>query len=282
MKKLLLLLAAIAMALPTFAQDDSDGGTDTTEISVGKRTIIIVSNDDDEDKDVIVMDEEGETIESITVTDEDKKDKKNVKVDFVNLDLGMNYLIDGNSFGVSQENSMLENKPLNSTHFAIHLVKTRVNLIRHKVNLVTAITLDNNRFAFRDPIIVVPDQNSLTLIEDSVSYRKSKLISWHAQIPLLLNFQTSPNNEKRNFHISAGGYAGLMFHAKTKRKGDSIGKVKQQDDFNLNPVRYGVTGRIGYRGLELYCNYNLTSMFAEGEGPEIMPINFGISLTGMM
>lgn len=271
MKKLLFLLALSAMVLPIFAQNDSD----TTEITVGKKKIIVLS-DPNADETIIVGDTE------ITHSDDRKKKRKTVDVDVIGLDLGMNFLMDNGEFGVSAANSSLETKPLGSTHFGIHLFPTEINLIRNKLNLKTAVTFDNNRYSFRDNIIVVPDQPTLTLIEDSSDYRKSKLISWYAQIPLMLNIQTNPDNQNRNFHLSVGGYAGLLLSGRTKRKGDEIGKIKQQDDYNLNPFRYGVTGRIGYRNMELYCNYNLTSMFDEDQGPEIIPVTFGISLTGML
>ena len=271
MKKLFLLLALGAMVLPIFAQTDSD----TTEITVGKKRIIVLSDPESEET-IIVGDTE------MTTGDDRKKKRKAVDVDVIGFDLGMNFLMDDGQFGVSTANSALETKPVGSTNFGIHLFPTEINLIRNKVNLKTAVTFDNNRYSFRDNIIVVPDQPTLTLIEDSSDYRKSKLISWYAQVPLMLNFQTSPDNHSRNFHLSVGGYAGLLLSGRTKRKGDEIGKIKQQDDYNLNPFRYGLTGRIGYNNVEFYCNYNLTSMFDEDQGPEIIPVTFGISLTGML
>lgn len=285
MKTLITFLACAAMALGSYAQTGSSGSSDTTEIKVGKKVISIVKTEDD-DRDVTISNAEKqpwpENQEEDKKRDRDKKKEKNIDVDFINLDLGMNFLTQNQNFNLPAELNELDTKPLNSTHFGMHFLKTRINLISHHVNLVTAITLDNNRFAFRDNFTILPGRDTLTLVGDSVSYRKNKLISWYAQIPLMLNFQTNPSNEKKNFSLSVGGYAGLLINGKTKRKSENGSKFTENDDFNLNRFRYGVTGRIGYRNVELYCNYNLSSMFVEGQGPEIMPVTFGISLTGLM
>lgn len=273
-----------------FAQaQGSTTSNDTTEIVIGKKVISMtdgkfeVHNKDDHDDDDSDQDwQMGDDHDHDHDGDKKRKKGKNVHVNFLALDLGMNFLTQDMDFNLSQEWSALETKPLNSTHLGLHFLKTRINVIRHKVNLITGITLDNNRFAFRDNVHLIPDQDDLTIVIDSNDYRKSKLITWHAQIPLLLNFQTKPGNSKRNFHFSVGGYAGLLIGSSTKRKGDEIGKIKQQDDYNLNNIRYGVTGRIGFGPLDLYMNYNLSSMFREDQGPEIMPVNFGVSLTGIM
>lgn len=285
MKTLTFILAFMVMAQANFAQaTNEEVVADTTEIKVGNKVISIVKNEDDQ-RDVRISDANSQdwNMDDDTDGDDDeKKKKKNVEVDFLNLDLGMNFLTQDMSFNLPAELDVLDTKPLNSTHFGMHFLRTRVNLIAHHVNLVTAITLDNNRFAFRENFILQPNADTLTIIPDSIEYRKNKLISWYGQIPLLLNFQTNPGNINKNFHLSVGGFAGLLISAKTKRKSEIGGKVNKSDDYNLNRFRYGVTGRIGYRNLELYCNYNLSSMFVEGQGPEIMPVTFGISLTGMM
>lgn len=290
MKTLLMILAFAAMAQVNFAQASSETVADTTEIKVGKKVISIVKGGEEDERDIKITNaktqpwpEHNDDEDEDTGREKDKKRKrKNVDVDFLNLDLGMNFLTHDMDFNLPAEMSVLDTKPLNSTHFGMHFLRTRLNLIKHHVNLVTAITLDNNRYAFRENIVLQPNMDTLTIVQDTINYRKNKLISWYGQIPLLLNFQTSPGNAKKNFHLSVGGYAGLLISAKTKRKSEEGGKINKSDDYNLNRFRYGATARIGYRNVELYCNYNLSSMFVEDQGPEIMPVTFGISLTGML
>jgi len=271
-----------------------EASIDSTEISVGNRVIIITKEGDEKSQVKMIAKDQvkpGENQEWANSNDVDgykikikeKKKRKTVDVDFAALDLNMSFLTQDGDFNLSGDAALFETKPLNSVDLTIHFAKTKFNLIRGKVNLITAISLASNRYAFRKDLVMVPDQETATVYVDSLNdYRKSKLMTNYLQIPLLLNIQTNPDKQSRNFSISAGGYAGLLIGSSTKRKGDSIGKIRQRDDFNLNQMRYGVTGRIGYGGLELFCNYSLTNLFADGEGPEMTPVTFGVSLSGIM
>ena len=294
MKTIIFAFAFGLCSLVTMAQGSSQEVADTTEIKIGKKVISVTNDPEDGRKFAVITsdddDDDGgsESRQGWEMGDDDddggssKRRKNRVQVDGLGIDLGMNFLTQDMDFNLPTEWSALETKPLGSWNVAFHLAKTRIQMAKRKVNLVTAITLDNNRYSFRDNVILVPDQDELTVQIDSVDYRKSKLMTWYAQIPLLLNIQTKPGGGAKNFHFSIGGYAGLLIGSHTKRKGDEIGKIKRADDYNLNNVRYGVTGRIGFGDLDLYMNYNLSSLFRDDQGPEIMPVTFGLSITGLM
>jgi len=97
---------------------------------------------------------------------------------------------------------------------------------------------------------------------------------------LLLEFQIPVSGHKR-IHISGGVIGGLKIgsHTKVLYKADgSKQKDKINDDFNLSPLRYGVTARIGYRALKLFATYNMTQMFETGQGPELYPVSIGLIL----
>jgi len=48
---------------------------------------------------------------------------------------------------------------------------------------------------------------------------------------------------------------------------DDGDKVRSEDDFSLNMLRYGVTARIGYENLQVYSTYYITPLFQTGKGP---------------
>jgi hypothetical protein len=53
-------------------------------------------------------------------------------------------------------------------------------------------------------------------------------------------------------------------------------------DYNLNLLRGGVTGRVGYRNFMIYGTYYLTPWFQENKGPEglnIEPFEIGLAFT---
>lgn len=282
---LLLLTGTIA-----FAQPGKQVVTDTTEVIVGNKVITITIDTLTGKKDVQVTtrdaDPDATNWEEKKHNDGDKKDDDDeirpVDTEFLALDLGFNWLMSGGSFNLPTTESDFETEPLRSTNVAVHFLPTHFNMAKGKVSLLTAITFDNNRYQFRNDVTLQPGQPNVTVFQDSVKFKKNKLNTWYAQVPLLLSFQTKPDNMKKNFHVGIGGFAGLNLGASTKQKSEERGKTILRDDYNLNPLRYGVTARIGFGNIEFYSTYTLSSLFRDGQGPEFNNINFGIALTGMM
>jgi hypothetical protein len=56
-------------------------------------------------------------------------------------------------------------------------------------------------------------------------------------------------------------------------------KEKVKGDYNLSPLRWGVTARVGYRALGFYANYYFTPLFKENTGPELYPFAVGFAFS---
>lgn len=282
-----------------YAQPEKEVVSDTVEISVGNKVLSIITDSSSQGREIhfggkhskdrepeFEMRSDGRQHDhdhdGDHDDDNDKKKRKSVKVDLINIDLGVQFLTFDRSFDVPVEYNSMDIKPLNSTSLDLHLFKTKVRMLKGHVNLITAFTFENNRFSFRENVTLVPGRDSLLVIGDSVSYRKHKLIAWYGQIPLLLKFETNPNNKSKNFHFAVGGYAGLLLSAHTKKKYNNGDKIKVNDDYNLEPFHYGAMARIGFRGMDFYAKYELSSLFRENQGPALHPFTFGVSLTGAM
>ena len=98
--------------------------------------------------------------------------------------------------------------------------------------------------------------------------------------PLLLEFQI-PAPHKR-IYISAGVVGGLKLWSNTKMKYTVSGeksKEKAKGDYNLSPLRWGLTARVGYRALGFYATYYMTPLFKPGLGPELYPFNIGLAFS---
>jgi hypothetical protein len=149
------------------------------------------------------------------------------------------------------------------------------------VNLVTSLNLDIQQYAWNKSVYMMPDTDRVVMVNDSVKYEKSKLTSYYLQVPLMLNFQSNPDEDDKNFTFAVGGFGGLLTGAKSKIKYPEGDKEKIKDDFNLNKFRYGVTARIGYKNMEFYANYVLTDMFQDNRGPQFNSITFGVGLLGL-
>jgi hypothetical protein len=55
-------------------------------------------------------------------------------------------------------------------------------------------------------------------------------------------------------------------------------KEKDNGNFYLSNVRYGLRGRVGWREMDLFVNYDLNQVFTSGNGPELNAFSFGIIL----
>ncbi len=274
MSKFLFLSMLLLTAMGIHAQTTNDVVTDTTEVYVGKKVITITVDSVSGKKDVQVHNSE---------PDKDDDDEiKPVDTEFIGIDLGLNWMLYNNSFSIPANESSFETEPLRSSQVSLHFLPTHFNMAKGKVSILTALTFENQRYQFRNNVSLLPNQPNVTTFTDSVKFKKNKLNMWYGQIPLMLCFQTKPENRGHSFHFSLGGFAGLFLGASTKQKSEERGKVIYKDDYNLNPLRYGVTARIGYGGLEVYTNYTLSNIFRDGQGPTFKNINFGIALTGTM
>ncbi|MCD4664521.1 MAG: PorT family protein [Bacteroidales bacterium] len=117
-------------------------------------------------------------------------------------------------------------------------------------------------------------------IAESVSYKKAKFTATYLDIPIELRFKS-----KSQFRIAVGFKFGFLLKAQTKYKGDDYlegnadrviykkGRIK-----NVEKNRYGFTARIGYKWLNLWGYYQLSSLFVTNKGPQMYPISLGISI----
>ncbi|MEM7654838.1 MAG: outer membrane beta-barrel protein [Bacteroidota bacterium] len=257
---------------------------DTTEISWGAKKLVIISDSKGKRIEVKENGEDGSR-EVWTEEDyeyehkEDKKKRKRSEVDLLGFDLGItNFYADGN-YGVDAAIPALEVKQFRpGAHVALHLLPTRVSLIGNgAVNLKSAITIDWSNYYFVNDITLLEGQEQLTIDTTGVSFSKNKLMTRYAQIPLLLNFNTAPGTND-GVSISLGGYAGILWGARTKQVSDEEGKVKINGEYNLNPFRYGLTARVDFKWFDFYLNYNLSEMFEEGNNPSTQTFVAGINI----
>ncbi|MEO9482156.1 MAG: hypothetical protein ABJG47_01865 [Ekhidna sp.] len=94
---------------------------------------------------------------------------------------------------------------------------------------------------------------------------------------------------RKGFRFGIGGYAGYRIGSHTKFKYKEDGdrdKDKESDNFFLENFRYGLRAQIGWKGVELFANYDLNDVFTSNRGPinadgnnaSLSAISFGITL----
>ncbi len=164
-----------------------------------------------------------------------------------------------------------------SINFNVWLIMQRLNVYKHKLNLIYALGVEMNNYRFARNITYIPGYPT-TIIRDTVNFSKNKLFASYLTVPLMLNFNSNPVRPGRSFEMSLGLSAGYLVKSRTKQISAERGKVRRTDDFNLNKWRVGLTGELGYGPVKLYGNYALTPL--HDSGLEQYPFSIGIRLNG--
>lgn len=123
-------------------------------------------------------------------------------------------------------------------------------------------------------------------VDSLFGIKKSMIVANYLDIPLEFRFSTNPQDPSRSFKVSIGGRVGILMDAHTKLKYSEDGimkKVKYNENFNLNPIRYSATLRIGIGNFNWFAHYNFSPLFQTDKGPSKTTANtytVGISLSG--
>ncbi|WP_346317196.1 outer membrane beta-barrel protein [Chitinophaga sp. YIM B06452] len=167
--------------------------------------------------------------------------------------------------------------PAKSINFNVWVIMQRLNIRKHKLNLIYALGLEMNNYRFARNITYVPGY-STTVIRDSVNFSKNKLYAQYLSVPLMLNFNSNPAKPGRSFEVSLGVQGGYLLKSRTKQVSEERGKVRLTDDFSLNKWRFGLTGEVAYGPIKLYSNFALTPL--HDYGLEQYPFSVGFRFNG--
>ncbi|HEU4556085.1 MAG TPA: outer membrane beta-barrel protein [Chitinophaga sp.] len=168
--------------------------------------------------------------------------------------------------------------PGKSINVNIWILMQRLNIYKHKLNLIYAIGVEMNNYRYARSITYVPGYPTQIIREDSIHFSKNKLFAEYLSVPLMLNFTSNPARPGRSVDVSMGVMAGYLVKSRTKQISEERGKVKRTDDFNLNKWRFGITTELGYGPVKLYGNFALTPL--HDYGLEQYPFSVGIRFNG--
>lgn len=288
MKNFLLILFCLSASM-MWAQEESTA--DTTKIKIGDLKVILV-DDESEDNDTISMTNEDDD-------DDNGRSSKEELTHWGGIDLGVNILMDadGNT-DMTAENAWLDQNYARSLSWNFNIIETKIRLAKDYVGIITGLGLSYNSYGLADsvtvmnkfPKMVFDDQGELissTVIDStwgaydsSFEFTKNKLRTSQLRVPVMLEFNTSQDND-RSFHLAAGVIGGWRFSTITKQHFSQDGKehkYRQKGDFNTNDFSLDASVRVGYRNFTLYGTYALTPLFEEGKGPEVYPVSVGLSV----
>jgi hypothetical protein len=138
----------------------------------------------------------------------------------------------------------------------------------------------SNHNMFGDFIIPDVKADSIVLkpISSDVNYKKSKMALTSLDLPLELKLKLD-NGVK----FGVGFKIGWIISSKTKYKGDINDVEHKTKDLGINQLEnfaYGATVRVGYKVVNLFCNYQISKVFQTGKGPDkLYPISVGLTIT---
>lgn len=120
-------------------------------------------------------------------------------------------------------------------------------------------------------------------------YKKYKVTTTYAEIPVELRFVEDPNNPNKSIKAAIGVKVGTILKAQTKAKelrnadGNAISNsiIKESNKEYFNSTRISATGRIGYGILSLHGSYSLTSLFKDGVAPDMNILQIGLTISGL-
>ena len=211
----------------------------------------------------------------------------------LNFDLGMNNYLEDGEFPDSNGQPYAV-KPFGSWFFAIN--STTRSHIGGKLFLDWGASVSWYNFKFDNPSVrIVKDEVNQTVAfpeePATVNAQKSKLTAAYLNVQAvpMLNFSYKVKKDKdgqryirkmrRGFRIGAGPYAGYRIASYSKFVFDEDGdkeKDKDRSNFFLNNFRYGMRLQMGFRDIDIFVNYDMNELFAEGNGPQLNAFSFGI------
>ncbi|MEQ9441604.1 MAG: outer membrane beta-barrel protein [Cyclobacteriaceae bacterium] len=152
-----------------------------------------------------------------------------------------------------------------------------------KFSLHAGLGLGFENYSFKESVTLNDTQDSTSIIplDDAIypSLQKTQLSTHYIDIPVELRFFSKENY--RGFTVALGGKAGRLINSFTKIKYEDNG-IEEEDKFkrryNLNPWRYGVHAKLGFRGITLTGQYMLSELFTPDEGPSTNNFKIGITI----
>ncbi|MEN8227175.1 MAG: outer membrane beta-barrel protein, partial [Bacteroidota bacterium] len=254
---------------------------DTVRVILGSRGISIVEGEEGTEIKIVEMDE----IESPQCQSSSPKEKKKkFKPHFAGLEIGLNnYVTSDFSMSLPSDQRYMDLNTGKSWNWNLNILDYGFGLGTDKVGIATGLGFEFINYNFDGQNSIRKDDVTGNIVEYVPDYAgnitKSKMNITYMTAPLLLEFQI-PAGKKR-IHISGGVIGGVKLWSNTKMKytiSSEKSKEKAKGDYNLSPLRWGFTARVGYRALNLYANYYMMPLFKEDQGPELYPFSIGLAL----
>ncbi|PLX07285.1 MAG: hypothetical protein C0596_11775 [Marinilabiliales bacterium] len=204
---------------------------------------------------------------------------------FMYYDFGLNNYLEGGKFP-NDNAEQYSVKPWGSWNFELGAGMRWYIAKPLSLDIAAVFSWYNFKYADKGTrIIETADDITFTTDLTGADYIKSKTTVpfVNASIVPMVHFgkHNSGVNHKM-FRLGAGVYAGYRLggHVKYEYETDYTYSVyHRKGDYFLNSYKYGVKAVFGIHDFNIYAKYDLSTLYAEGKGPELNPISFGLNFT---
>jgi hypothetical protein len=280
MKRIFTLCMIICTTLAGVAQTDTIAKQESKADTIRIGGMVIIRDRDGKNRRV-------ERDSSPRMRDRKRDKPSNVSTNWWIFDIGFSNYTDNTVYGSVAANAYAPGS--NKTYFSLKDGKSRnvnvwffmqrLNMIKHVVSLKYGLGLELNNYHYKQPIrydgapgpVVDPPRVSLDLTPGR-SYKKNKLAADYLTVPIMLNFNFTPNRNK-GFGFSAGISAGYLYSARNKTITSDEGKEKTKDDFELERWKLSYVGELSLGPVRFYGSYALKNMYERGL--DMTPYTFG-------
>lgn len=267
-----ILLLALGFGLPLSSLVAQETPTtncenDTTRLMFGKTQVLIVEAGSDGAIDTVII---------------NPKDKRNNEAHWAGLDFGFNVLMNSSSQNTFPASPYLKNDIARSQVWNLNILEHKFKVVKEYVGITTGLGFSFAQVAFSNNYVLGSKGDSTFANMDTItSYSKNKLRAAYLTVPLLLEFNTSKDNDN-GFYLAAGVVGGLRIGSSykliSKDNGDKVRSV-QKGSYNLNPFKLDATARLGYGNFGAFVSYSLLPLFeSTAKVQEAYPLTAGLTL----
>ncbi len=198
------------------------------------------------------------------------------------IDLGFNAFV--NTDYSNYDSKFMKNNIFRSNSLYINLIQQSIGLQRNRntIGIVTGLGAQFQSYRL-DQNTTIEKQANGVIVPKMLYFndnQRSKLSLIYITAPVLAEFQIPINNYENRLYFSGGIFLGyrISSHTKIIYRDLKKEKLKTPDTFSIPDFKYGLMVRTGYRWINLFATYDLTSFFKKDLGPKLTPFSFGITL----
>jgi hypothetical protein len=167
-----------------------------------------------------------------------------------------------------------------SSNVNIWIVQQKASLYKNYLNLKYGVGFEMYNFRFEQPISFSNTAGN-NIYFDNVKFSKNKLFVEYLTVPVQLNFQSNPDNN-RSFYASLGVSTGYLLQSHTKQISEERGKRKVNGNFNLNNFKMATIGELGVGSIRLYGSFNSTNLFDKNmTNLDLAPFAVGVRFSNL-